>query len=472
MRNAHPRYMCFLSVVCTGKETEVAITPRDISRFFREDRVYRLAVYGLNEDHLTFDIPVPLDHSCYVRNGCLHFTHFFEKEQEYYIRFCEEGKTEIAVSMYAVEEDLYRLRPLKGDLHSHSLFSDGSDGAAMTPADYREEGFDFFALTDHNRMYPSQLAAKLYEGVPLGIHMMTGEEIHTPGSLVHIVHIGGTESVCNKYIHHPEEFEAAVDKIEQTLTHIPEQYRHRMALAVWSCQEAHNAGGLAILAHPCWLPLRYNVTREFGDMVFKENIFDAWELMAGLSDKGNNMQVALWIEQLLMGNALPVVGASDSHYHDYPRDRDFVKRFTIVFAKENTTDSIMEAIKAGYCVAAELPHNGDTDVRFYSSQMRLVQFAHFLYENYFNQTWCLCVGEGILMRRYAEGEDVGAVLAALAPTVENFYKRFYGITPIQDFSKENLDFIEECRSIHRTVGPLTRGSQLYILPHGRNKRNE
>ena len=244
-----------------------------------------------------------------------------------------------------------------------------------------------------------------------------------------------------------------------------------MALAVWSCQEAHKAGGLAIFAHPCWVPQRNNVTTEFCNMLFEEKIFDAVELMTGLSDKSNNIQLALWIEQLLAGNALPVVGASDSHFHD-AKDRDFNKRFTIVFAKDNTTDAIMQAIREGYSVAADLPPNDDADVRFYSSKMRLVHFAHFLYENYFNQTWRLCVGEGILMRRYAEGEDVGSILAALAPTVENFYKRFYGITPIKGFSKKDLDFIEECRSIHRTVGPETRGSQLYILPHGRNKRND
>ncbi len=471
MRNAHPRYTCFPSVVCAGKETEVAITPRDLSRSFREDKVYHVAVTGLDEDHLTFDNPVVLEHPCYVKNGCLHFTHRFEKEQEYVIRFCAEGGSEVKIPMYAVEEDLYCRRPLKGDLHCHSYYSDGSDCATVTPADYREEGYDFFALTDHNRFYPSQIAARTFEGIPLGMNILSGEEIHTPGSILHIVHIGGTESVCEKYIHHPEEFEAAVSKIEENLPHIPAQYRHRMALAIWSCQEARKSGGLAIFAHPCWVPQRYNVTREFCDMLFKEKIFDALELMAGLSDKGNNMQLALWIEQLLASNALPVVGSTDSHFHD-AKDRDFTKRFTIVFAKDNSTEAIMEAIREGYSVAADLPPNDDADVRFYSSQLRLVQFAHFLYENYFNQTWRLCVGEGILMRRYAEGEDVADVLAALAPTVENFYKRFYGITPIKDFSEENLAFIEECRNTHRTVGPLTRGSQLYILPHGRNKRNE
>ena len=472
MRNAHPKFMCFPSVVCVGKETEVAITPRDMNRFFHSDKKYTLAVVGLGEDQESYHTPIPLDYPCQVKDGCLHFTYFFDAEQEYSIRFCEVGGKEIRISLYAVKEDLYVLRPLKGDLHSHSTYSDGSDGPAMTPADYREEGFDFFALTDHNRMYPSLLAPALYEGIPLGIHMMAGEEIHTPGSLLHIVHVGGTKSVCNQYIHSREEYDAAVDKIAATLTHIPERYRRRMAMAVWACNEVHNAGGLAIFAHPCWCPQRYNVTREFADLLFQEKIFDAFELMGGCGDNGNNMQLALWIEHLLKGNELPVVGSSDSHNHDYAVDKMFAKRFTLVFARENTTEAILEAIRTGYSVSAELSPNDDTNVRFYSTQMRLVQFAHFLYNNYFSETWRLCIGEGILMRRYAEGEDVAAPLAALADTVANFYKRYYGVTPIQGIPQKRMEYLENCLQLHLNDGPVTKGSLLEILPSEKNKRQE
>ena len=470
MHIIHPRYICFPSVVCVGKETEVAITPCDLSRSFREDREYKVAIIGLHDDAQTFDNPIVPEHPCYVKNGCLHFSYRFDKEQEYAIRFHTDSG-DVQISMYAVEEDLYVRRPLKGDLHSHSYYSDGVDCALTAAADYREEGFDFFALTDHNRFYPSLLAAKAFANVDLGIHIMTGEEIHTPGSLLHIVHIGGTESVCEKYIHQPNMFESEVAKIEDTLAHIPELYRHRMALAVWACRESQKVGGIAIFAHPYWMPQRINVSPEFCDLLFKQKIFDAFELMGGLSDAENNMQVALWTQQLLAGNNIPVVGSSDSHFHDM-QDRDFAKRFTIVFAKENTTAAILEAIQNGYSLAAELPYHDENTPRFYCSRLRLVNFAHYLFKNYFCQTAQLCIGEGVLMRRYIQGEDVGAVLSALAPTVESFYKRFYGITPTQGIPQRKLDFVEACREEHITRGPATKGSQLYILPHGRNVRND
>ena len=50
MHNAHPRFMCFPSVVCVGKETEISIVPQDVNHFFQEDKEYNLLVLGLSED--------------------------------------------------------------------------------------------------------------------------------------------------------------------------------------------------------------------------------------------------------------------------------------------------------------------------------------------------------------------------------------------------------------------------------------
>ena len=180
------------------------------------------------------------------------------------------------------------------------------------------------------------------------------------------------------------------------------------------------------------------------------------------------MQVALWQEQALKGNALPIVGSSDSHNHDSDTD-GFANRFTLVFAKENNTESILSAIRKGYSVAGEHPKGDQHEVRFYGS-LRLVRFAHFLYDNYFNETWRLCVGEGILMRRYAQGEDVAGALAALADSVENFYKKYYGITPVEGLEPRVQTFLDRCLDAQRTLGPATKGS--FITIYGGNERRE
>ena len=274
MRNAHPRYMCYPSVVRAGSEIEVVIYPRDLSRMFRPEKQYELCVLALDDDSVSYRDPLKMEHPFEISGGCMKFSHYFEYEQEYVVRFREIGGTEYSVAMYALSDDLYERRPLKGDLHTHSYYSDGQDGIPMTPADYREEGFDFFALTDHNRFFPSQMVNELYADVPLGMHMMTGEEVHTPGSTLHIVHVGGKRSVAEKYISEPEVFEAEVDAIEAQLTDVPEHYRRKAALAKWACDEIHAADGMAIYAHPFWrpkknaMPIGYNVSLEFSNIFF------------------------------------------------------------------------------------------------------------------------------------------------------------------------------------------------------------
>lgn len=467
MRNAHPRYLCYPSVVLAGKETTVTIFPRDLSRRFRKDKEYELCIMGLRDPETEYYTEPSYENACSVKNGCLTFTYHFASEQEYAIRFREKGGEITKLSLYALEQDLYELRPLKGDLHTHSYYSDGQDGLTMVPADYREEGFDFYALTDHNRMFTSKATMELYQDVSLGMHLMTGEEVHTPDSTLHIVHVGGKHSVCEQYILHRDTYESEVDEIAATLTHIPESHRRKIAMAKWACNKIHEAGGLAILAHPFWQPRRFNVSRKFLELLFDEKLFDAFELMGGIKTKNNNLQLALWQEQCMKGNALPVVGSSDSHNHDYESEH-FARRFTIVFAKSNTTEDILDAIRKGNCVAGELPPDNSEDIRFYGS-LRLVLFAHFLFEHYFNETWRLCVGEGILMRRYAEGEDVGAILNACADTVENFYQKFYGLTSAPQLSKEQEEFLDDCLDKQRTIGPVTKGAAIYHIP-GKERR--
>ena len=196
-------------------------------------------------------------------------------------------------------------------------------------------------------------------------------------------------------------------------------------------------------------------------------IIDAFELMGGIDSRLCNMQLALWQEQALKGRKLSVVGSSDSHDHDF-ESKCFARRFSIVFAKENTTEAILDAVRAGYSVACELPQSSDSDVRIYGD-LRLVCFAHFLFDNYFNETWRLCVGEGILMRRFAEGEDVAAQLAACSDTVENHYKKFYGITPAPAIPAERAAFLEKCLKLQRAKGPTSMGSS---IEPGINNRRE
>ena len=463
MANKRLRFCAFPSVVPAGQKTTITIFPCDISRRFREEFEYEVGVIGLLDDMVHYYFKEPLNLPYEIKDGTLQFEYAFSKEQEYQIAFCKKGEKQTKLSVYALNEDLYQRRPLKGDLHAHSYYSDGDDGVAMTPADFREQGFDFFALTDHNRMFTSEFAIKAFDDVTLGMHIMKGEEVHTPGSLLHIVAVGGKESVCDKYVRNPEGYEEAVDEIAETLTDVPETYRRRTAMAKWACDEIRKAGGLSIFAHPFWMPYKYNVSDEFCDILFDQDIFDALEVMGGIGAANCNLQLALWQHQSARGHKLPVVGSSDTHDHSRS-GTPFARRFTVLFAKDNTTESILEAIKAGYSVAGELPLSSEEDVRFYGD-LRLVKLAHFMYKNYFDKTQELCAAEGALMQRYAAGDNVGEVLSALAPSVENFYKKFYGLSPAPVLSRGRRKYLDKLLDAQVNSGIITKGSNLTLFPN-------
>ena len=83
----------------------------------------------------------------------------------------------------------------------------------------------------------------------------------------------------------------------------------------------------------------------------------------------------------------------------------------VVFAKDNSLDSIISQIKGMYSVAIEQQRNEGE--RVYGSY-RLVKYTRFLLNYYFPAHDELCIEEGRLMREYALGdEDAGKRLAAL-----------------------------------------------------------
>ena len=87
-----------------------------------------------------------------------------------------------------------------------------------------------------------------------------------------------------------------------------------------------------------------------------------------------------------------------------------------------------------------------------------------MFNNYFDKTFELCATEGALMQRYAAGEDVGEVLSALAPSVENFYKKFYGLTPAPVLSKERIEYLDALLEAQINSGIITKGSHLELYP--------
>ncbi len=453
------RYTVWPRVIHAGTPTEMTIIPEARLFLFPEGAAYTVYVSGVNDDEPWYHAPtVWTPYEVEAKGGVLRFTHTFPTEQEYQIRLYSGEEKIVDINVYALESDLYELRPLRGDLHSHTYRSDGKCDPAELFGHYREMGFDFQALTDHNRYYPGGEIDEVFEGVDLGIAHVQGEELHTPGSTVHIVHAGGKSSVTEIYIHDRERYEREmVEYRKRVPAEIPEKQRERYAEAMWSTDRIHEAGGIAIFPHPFWRPGHnhcYNVCDDLTRAFLKSGMFDAFELVGGMGRHGINRAVALWQELRAEGYDIHVVGSSD--VHDVTAT-DFPWHFTVCFAKENSNDAILEAVKNGMSVAAELTGvEYEREFRAYGS-FRLVSYTQFLFRYYFSSLQRICQGEGIAMRNYAMGVTPAATIEAQVAQTRDFCDRFFGRKAPVLPTAEMLAFEDKWRARHMQ-SPNTRGS--------------
>ena len=371
------------------------------------------------------------------------------------------GKPVAEFHLYSLKEDLYRLSPLRGDFHSHSYRSDGNPDPSDEAGHYREQGYDFYALTDHNRFFPGGEIDETYAGIKMGFARVTGEEVHAPGSVVHIVHVGGKSSVADLYVHDREGYEKqAAEYIAKVPAHVPEEFRERYALCQWTTDRIHEAGGVAIFAHPYWIPgsRMHNVKTEYAKLLMTSGMFDAYELVGGMGQAGVNLSVALWNDLRVEGLNMPVVGSSD--VHGLAKSYSFPYYFTLCFAEKNENDAIAASVKAGNCVAVET--SGDEYARHWRcyGSLRLVTYAQFLLRYYFQPRERMCAGEGVAMRAFAIGEADASLIEQHAALVQSYTDRFFGKKPPILPTPAMLAFEDKWREVQMN-GPISKGSLVY-----------
>jgi len=360
--------------------------------------------------------------------GCLVFSYTFTGEQEYIIRVFKPGdaikpdNTWLNFKIYALHDDLYSRYPWRGDLHAHSNASDGQEAGEFVAANYRKEGFDFFALTDHHVYWPSVQCAAYYKDKPVDIHIMRGEEVHSIDNHVHIVNAGGRASVNELFEHDPIGYDRDVRALMEELDCPEGVNAYEYAASIWVFRKIRETGGLSIFVHPHWMADVYHVPHKLTEALFASGEFDAFELLGGHEQHSNNLQVAYYFEAREKGRTFPVVGSSDSH--GTVDTMWFKWMSTIVFAPNNDTTDILDAIKDGYSVAVE-QFPGETP-RVYGAY-RLVKFARYLLAEYFELHDELCFEEGRLMKAMFLGEsDAREVLGLFKGRTLALLKKYYG----------------------------------------------
>ncbi|MBE6604498.1 MAG: PHP domain-containing protein [Ruminococcaceae bacterium] len=456
-------YAIYPAIVQSNKKTEMVIAPTERSFMLYEGEEYELKIIPVDGDFPSYKEPTShVILGAVAKDGVLRFSYTFEGEMEFVVWLYHNEKKLQKMNVYALESDLLGLIPLKGDFHGHSYRSDGCDDPVALAGHYREQGYDFFSLTDHNRYYPGAEIDEAYGDLDLGITRVRGEEVHPIGSAVHIVHVGGHTSVCEQYTEDPEGFvELVKPYFDKIPANVPEKYHDRYAKCLWATDRIHAAGGLAIFAHPYWTPgssQAHNVCQELARLLLTSGMFDAYELVGGMEQHGVNRSVALWNDlRAEQGLRIPVVGSSD--VHAVSDDYAFPNYFTICFSKARDNDAIIDAVRKGLSVAVEA--SGDDHDRAFRcyGHLRLVNYAHFLLKHYFLPMQRICQGEGVAMRSYAMNDAPAALVTLQVEQTKRFCDRFFGRAEAPLPNADIAAFVARARA-RQLKGPITCGSQI------------
>ena len=463
MLPAPENYSVWPSVIPADTKVTMTVTANEKAFLFAHSAVYQLKIIHVSADEDSYYHPAKFDLlTVEARDGVLRFEHVFPGEMEHLIILSRDGQEVQTMAVYSLYEDWYALTPYKGDFHAHSYRSDGRRDPAALAGHYREQGYDFFALTDHNRFYPGEEIDETFAGVRTGLTRVPGEEVHAPSISVHVVHVGGKKSVAEFYLNNREAYEKEAEACLAALpVHIPPEYRERYGKTMWAVDKIHEAGGLAIFPHPYWQvesTRMYNVDLPLTHLLLRSGKFDAYELLGGMGQAGNNLSLAMWNDLRAQGVQLPVVGSSD--VHGVKECGFFPNLFTICLAAANETGAILEAVKQGHTIPVEA--TDDEYRRHYRcyGTLRQTVYGQFLLKRYFPGLQRLAQGEGVAMRAYAMEAAPAGLIEAHAAMAEDFRLRFFGRREARLPSAAMLAWEEKWREAQRN-GPRTKGSAAY-----------
>ena len=319
-----------------------------------EDEAFFAGRHALTpeDDHLVINVTFPQE-DCYI---C-----------RIYVADTEVDTMEI----YALEEDLFVKTPYKGDNHMHTYYSDGKDSPMYMAAASCRHGYDYCVITDHAQYQPSLIAKDFFASTGVDFLVIPGEEVHSPDNPVHIINLGGDQSVNDWWRDHEDEYRAAVAKELENITEpMTEKDRYAAAACQIMFDRIKQVNGVSVLCHPHWIIGNgFNEHEDITEYLADHKRFDVLELIAGGADEvGTQMQLSYYKTR----PSMPILGNSDAHgcFGEALEPGNF----TIVFADSLCDEAIKASIRTGLTVAADAN-------RFYGDY-RLVKYAYFLQRNY------------------------------------------------------------------------------------------
>ncbi len=223
-----------------------------------------------------------------------------------------------------------RLRWLAGDLHTHSVHSDGSYALAEAIDLARAAGLDYVALTDHNTSsqnlaYPRDAAIVCIPGMELTTYRG------------HSTLLGAVDPI--------DDFRASTD----------EEVRQRMATA-------RERGARVVLAHP------FESSCVGCDWGWSWDVGYDWvEVWNGPWRPDNERMLDWWQAELAGGRRVVGVGGSDTH-----RPHPYIRHgwpTTWVYSRSRTVEGILEGIGRGHVFLSYAPGGPAIELRCGAAMM-------------------------------------------------------------------------------------------------------
>ena len=430
MKTENRYFDVFPKIVPADSTTTITIKDRHCQSFIKDGIEYEMRYYPLERFSPVSEYKYQEVKIIKAVRGVLNIEQYFKGEQEHVLEIraksSEDRNKSLCFRIYSLNTDLFGRKPFKGDMHMHTYHSDGKESPGFVTASCRKIGFDFMAITDHERYYPSKESQKIFETVDVDLLICRGEEVHPVNNPVHMINFGGSFSINEKIKENKELYFDEVRKIEEGLAGIPDRdARYQCASCIWSFEKIREGGGLGIFCHPYWqVGDGYYISDTVISYLHDTQPFDALEVIGGYSkseEDSNTLQVARYHEERSKGRKIPIVGVSDAHGCE--NSDLFGWYYTIVFSSSLNQNEIISGIKDLYSVAVEaIP--GES-IRAYGP-FRFVKFALYLIREILPDHDDLCYEEGKLMMLYLSGEEgVTEKLGVLNGQIKRLYNKLW-----------------------------------------------
>ena len=336
-----------------------------------------------------------------------------------------------SVVICSLAPDAFRLRPFKGDIHQHSLVSDGR----TPPQDHvmyaREAGFDFIAVTDHRNNKQNPVVAAAAKDSGCGLVTYPGEEMHNVSHILHSVCIGAP-NVMSLRERTPELTKAVKPILAELRRELPRMHdseRRSLAEAIHLARRARKLGAVVIYSHPHWRPNgRYNAPPEFTRYILSHADFDAVEIANGQVYHDNYLTFSLLYEiAATTGRRWPVVSASDCH--NVKNVQAYKRNYNILFAPNCSLEEFKKGLREYRVVAAveTMKVNGRSTHPTLFGSWRLVKLATFLEDNgYWKKHDRLAAAQAPLLKKFLAGDkSVVPELKRLAAEIDALRSSYY-----------------------------------------------